>query len=63
MKKLNLGRELSKNEQKKILGSGVNIVCQGGTVCTYSIPNCSSIDEEAYCLWTSRGHAISCTNK
>ena len=58
MAKLNLGRELSKNEQKKILGGAVEIYCEGGTVFTTSIPNCASVDEEAYCHGTMRGHAI-----
>lgn len=29
MKKLNLGKELTKNAQKKVVGGGADIVCQG----------------------------------
>jgi hypothetical protein len=54
---LNLGKELSRNEQKKILG-GATVVCTGGTVVSNWIP-CQ--DAAAYCIGTHRGTLVSCT--
>ncbi len=56
-KKLNLGRELSKNAQKQILG-GITIVCSGGTFNTQWGTDC--IGQEAYCGAASHGVFITC---
>lgn len=59
MKKLNLGKELSKNEQKKVIG-GVWVTCHaawGGTI-TVWLSSCSQ--GEAYCNGAHNGF-ISCS--
>lgn len=54
-KKLELGRELSKNTQKQILG-GVTLVCTGGTFILG--PTCDG--QAAYCAATGRGSYVTC---
>ncbi len=58
MKSLNLGKELTKNDQKKVMG-GATVVCSGGTV-TSNWLWCSSA--AAYCIGTGRGYLISCSD-
>ena len=53
---LDLGKELSKNSQKQILGGRV-LVCQYGTLYNIST-TCSGL--AAYCPATGRGQFIAC---
>ncbi|NAY93008.1 hypothetical protein GTQ34_13875 [Muricauda sp. JGD-17] len=60
MRKLNLGQELSKSEQKKILGGGATCTTSwGGTATTYSpYVNCSNA--AGYCAGVYGGTVVSC---
>ena len=50
MKKLNLGKELGKNEQKKVIGGGAAIYCAGiYDVYLYSSQQLSCSMSAAYC--------------
>lgn len=55
--KLELGRELSKNAQKQILG-GITIVCQYGTYSTQWGSDCTG--QESYCPAAGHGYFIAC---
>lgn len=55
--KLNLGKELSKNAQKQIMG-GITIVCSGGTYNTQWGSDCTG--QEAYCAAAGHGFFITC---
>lgn len=62
MKKLNLGRELSKNQQKKILG-GITIICSNGDVIQTQVnPGCGPSGQSGYCPATGRGYTVACYN-
>ncbi len=54
-KTLNLGKELSKNEQKKILG-GVTVYCTEGSY----VMGSSCVGQEAYCEAAHHGTFIDC---
>lgn len=54
---LNLGKELSKNAQKKITG-GITIVCEDGTYSTQWGNDCTG--QEAYCPAAGHGAFIAC---
>ncbi|NDV43596.1 hypothetical protein [Flagellimonas sediminis] len=62
MNKLNLGQELSKNEQKKILG-GATLTCWSNNlhdyVTVYNFSNCSY--GPAYCQGAHNGYVTSCS--
>lgn len=64
MKKLNLGKELSKNAQKKVVG-GATIVCVGKYFPHYEMTFSSSMLNcgmaTAYCCG-QQGYLVSCTN-
>ena len=55
--KLDLGRELSKNAQKQILG-GIKIYCSDYTVHTMVGTDCTG--QEAYCGATGHGFFLWC---
>ncbi len=62
MKKLNLGKELSKNAQKKVVGGGI-VVCQGidwPWQQSYSSPNLSCANAVSYCAG-QRGTVVYCS--
>ena len=61
MKKLNLGKELGKNDQKKVVGGGATIVCRGiyGEY-TYSSSHLNCSMAVAYCGGHMQGF-VSCT--
>lgn len=56
-RKLSLGKELSKNAQKNIMG-GIIIVCTGGTFNTQWGTDCSG--QQAYCAAAGHGSFITC---
>lgn len=55
--KLNLGKELSKNAQKSIIG-GIRIVCSDGEYNTQWGTDCTG--QEAYCAAAGHGEFIAC---
>lgn len=55
--RLNLGKELSKNAQKKITG-GIIIYCTGGTFNTQWGTDCTG--QEYYCAAAGHGQFLGC---
>ncbi|MGB8191547.1 MAG: hypothetical protein WCF67_06490 [Chitinophagaceae bacterium] len=55
--RLNLGRELSRSEQKKILG-GLTLLCSDGSYFTGFGGNCA--EQRGYCSATGHGTCVAC---
>lgn len=62
---LNLGKELSKNDQKKISGGYIRICCSNGGCYTLggaSATCANSPGQYGYCMGSGKGSFVSCTN-
>lgn len=60
MKKLNLGQELSKSEQKKVLGGGATCRTSSGSYVTITNPAVNCSNGPAYCAGAYGGSMVSC---